>query len=379
MEEKKDLKTIIQTIMTKYSSNNNIKVTGKVLNCLNNTKRLRFNYITYKSSDLNPFSSDIHFSFEFMSNSTPYITILNDFINPTLNDGRNIFYCLTKKHDYIFDDNNLDEFETMFDDITSGIKYFLLCLKENIQINVYIYYGEYEVGRLYQINDFLINKNTLKFFRIYQINGKSEQLKYIIITQLFFLLFEPDKEDMSFAKLEQSFLLKDINFAIDEVTLKNSKKTSYFLKIVTNSSKIKLDIEFSLYVDDPSKDLLDNKYEDFKNVLLTKKNEINFQKYKIIITNYKPLFTIDIKKNNKKEKGKYKDKSADYKLYIAYYEELINYYKDFKEEDIKERVKTYLTNLTYYCVDFITFYNSEPDEIKIYQDKMLKYLNEQGL
>ena len=65
----------------------------------------------------------------------------------------------------------------------------------------------------------------------------------------------------------------------------------------------------------------------------------------------------------------------DYKLYIAYFEELYNYYKDFKEENIKKRAKTFLSNLTYYCVDFITFYDSNQEEVQHYQSIMLKYLN----
>ena len=65
----------------------------------------------------------------------------------------------------------------------------------------------------------------------------------------------------------------------------------------------------------------------------------------------------------------------DYKLYIEYYEELYNYYKDFKEEEIQKRVKIYLTNLTYFCVDFITFYDSNSEEVKFYIDKMSKYID----
>ena len=87
------------------------------------------------------------------------------------------------------------------------------------------------------------------------------------------------------------------------------------------------------------------------------------------------MFTIEIKKNNKKKNRLVINMYNDYKLYIAYFEELYNYYKDFKEEDIKKRVKTYLGNLTYFCVEFITFYDSNPREVKYYQSKMVKYLN----
>ena len=318
-------------------------------------------------------SSDIILSFEFIEKSLPYIHILNDFINPTLNDGRNIFYCLTNKHNYIFKKKYLDECEVIFDEIINGIKDFLLCLKENIQINAYIYYGDYEIGHIYQINDFIINKSTIKFYRIIQIKGKNEEMKYIIITQLFFLLFEPYNNDMSLAKLEQSFYLKDINFSLDEAILNKKKnRKSYILKLLNAQINVIFEMEFILYTDD----INGNKdYNEFNNSLISKKNEIDLKKYKIIITNYKPLFTIEIKKNNKKKNKLGANMYNDYKLYISYFEELFNYYKDFKEENIKKRVKTYLANLTYYCVDFITFYDSDPNEVKLYQSKMVKYLD----
>ena len=45
---------------------------------------------------------------------------------------------------------------------------------------------------LYQINDFLQNKNYLKIYRINEIigNNKVEKEKYIIFTKLYFLLLK---------------------------------------------------------------------------------------------------------------------------------------------------------------------------------------------
>ena len=53
----------------------------------------------------------------------------------------------------------------------------------------------------------------------------------------------------------------------------------------------------------------------------------------------------------------------DYKLYISYFEKLINYYKENKEEKMKERVKKYVNYMNYCCTDFITFNNSNQEEI----------------
>ena len=63
----------------------------------------------------------------------------------------------------------------------------------------------------------------------------------------------------------------------------------------------------------------------------------------------------------------------DYKLYVSYFEELINFYKDSKDESTKKRVKTFYDYLNYCCVDFISHYNSNTEEVKFYQSKIMQY------
>ena len=375
MEIKSKNNDFIRKIVNKYTDKKELKITGKILRYIQEEEIIIFYCTLYKSSDINPFSSDIYFNFEFKNKSVPYVQILNDFINPTLNDGRNIFYCLTNRHEYIFYNNYLDECEKIFDELINNMKQFLNCLKENIQINVFIYYGEYEKGRLYKINELILNKNSVKFFRIIQIDGKEEKMKYIVITQLYFLIFSPIEIDMSFVKLEREYLLKDIQFAFEEVNLNKKQNSNIFwLKIINdvNFNEL-LNIKFYLYSNDKIIDNLQTKYIEFKTDIFNKKSEIDLKKYKLIITNYKPLFKIEAKKVE--ERKIVKNMHDDYKLYIEYYEELYNYYKDFKEENIQNRVKIYLTNLTYFCVDFITFYDSNSEEVKFYIDKMSKYID----
>ena len=375
MEIKSKNNDFIRKIVNKYTDKKELKITGKILRYIQEEEIIIFYCTLYKSSDINPFSSDIYFNFEFKNKSVPYVQILNDFINPTLNDGRNIFYCLTNRHEYIFYNNYLDECEKIFDELINNMKQFLNCLKENIQINVFIYYGEYEKGRLYKINELILNKNSVKFFRIIQIDGKEEKMKYIVITQLYFLIFSPIEIDMSFVKLEREYLLKDIQFAFEEVNLNKKQNSNIFwLKIINDANFNELlNIKFYLYSNDKIIDNLQTKYIEFKTDIFNKKSEIDLKKYKLIITNYKPLFKIEAKKVE--ERKIVKNMHDDYKLYIEYYEELYNYYKDFKEENIQNRVKIYLTNLTYFCVDFITFYDSNSEEVKFYIGKMSKYID----
>ena len=179
----------INEIINKLN-NKEVKISGKILYYLKELEVFQFYCILHKLTELNPFSSEIYLKFEFQDNTVPYIQILNDFINPTLNDGRNIFYCLTNQHNYKFNKNNLNEFEILFDEMIRNIKKFLICIKENIQINAFVYYGEFEIGKIYKINELIFDKNSSKFFRIMEINGKNEEMKYIIITQLYYIKWQ---------------------------------------------------------------------------------------------------------------------------------------------------------------------------------------------
>jgi hypothetical protein len=364
----------INEIINKFN-NKEVKISGKILYYLKELEVFQFYCILHKLTELNPFSSEIYLKFEFQDNTVPYIQILNDFINPTLNDGRNIFYCLTNQHNYKFNKNNLNEFEILFDEMIRNIKKFLICIKENIQINAFVYYGEFEIGKIYKINELIFDKNSSKFFRIMEINGKNEEMKYIIITQLYFLFFEPVNNDMSLAKLNIYFYLKDILFAFEEINPNtNHIQNNFKLKILLNNSllKEKLNLNFYIYDNDKLNDNLQTKFIEFKSILFSKKGEIDMNKYKLIITNYRPLFIINLKKSSKKKNNKISH--DDCKLYISYFEELFNYFKDFKEENIRNRVQTFLSNITYFCVDFLSFYDSDPEEINLYKNKMSSYL-----
>ena len=64
------------------------------------------------------------------------------------------------------------------------------------------------------MNDFLENYKLLKLYRVNQIleNGKDIEEKYIVITQLYILIFKPQEKDKSFAQLIFIKNLKNISF-----------------------------------------------------------------------------------------------------------------------------------------------------------------------
>ena len=105
---------IIQKLLEKYKENTHLKLLGKELHYLKDIIIIQFYCILYKSTEINPFNEEIYINFEFREKEQPYIYILNDFITPTLNDGRNIFYCLTNKHKYKFKIHKIEDFYLLF-------------------------------------------------------------------------------------------------------------------------------------------------------------------------------------------------------------------------------------------------------------------------
>ena len=383
------LNSFILLIKDKYNKNNdsNIQINGKILYYILDTTIIYFNYKMPKNSKKNLFNKDILFGFEFMQNKVPYIRALSNFINPTLYDGRNLFYCLINDYNnhYIFDKNNLKECEKIIESLIIGIENFITILKDNNEIKVLIYYGEYTLNHTYLMNDFLMNNSILYFFRIYELdNNKNKELRYIIITQLFFLFFEPNKENKSLGKLIQIYYIKDVNILIEN-NLKNKNDTklnNYFFKINKESNYyilIKFILAHGEYQDEKmsKKDVINcdvNEYLQLKTILDEKKNEINYSNYILVIHKSKNLYAVNEKKDSNKKKFISKKRCSDYKKYIEYYEILYDYYKQKKDkENVKDKLKFIFSYLTFFCVELITFKDSDPVENLIYKSKLEKY------
>ena len=222
----------IQQTVELFRDYTDIELYSKILHYL---KKTSFYYYcnVYKKTKSNPFNVNINFCFEFIDGEIPYVTILTDFIEPTLNDNRNYYKCLTKEHKYIFYSDNTKEHQIILESMINGIGNFLNLLKDSRAINTFIFFGEYEYNHIYQINDFLMNKNYLNFYRINLINDNKEEERYILYTKLYFLLFEPLKEDKALIKVIYQEKLKDMNLDFD----KNEPKNSLLVKIPLDDNK----------------------------------------------------------------------------------------------------------------------------------------------
>ena len=89
-------------------------------------------------------------------------------------------------------------------DIVKKIPSFLTRMDENIDNKILVYYGEYRIDQIYNINDFLSNRE-IDFFKLQQtfMSGKKRVMKdrYIVLTDIYFLLLDPVPDNKNLGKL----------------------------------------------------------------------------------------------------------------------------------------------------------------------------------
>ena len=367
-----------------FKDNKDIYITGKLL-YYSSEPTLYYLVKVYKKTNINPFEQEILFSIEFINGETPYVSILSDCFEPTMNDNRNYFRCLTKEHKYIFYFNEYSISRIILKFMISGIQNFLRVVKESIEIKHFIYFGEYEFRHVYQINDFLKNKN--KFYRIIEIddNNRENEL-FIIFTKLYFMIFEPLEDDKNLIKLIFLKELNEINFNYN----KNEDNHSLILNL--SETDYKKNLEFVLidrkhillktrknFEFDNEKN--DREY-DYSNLIkewftYQNNNILLFKNYKSILKDYRMIFNEYREHMNLLELVTGKNLNFDEcdKL-IDFYEQLLEYYESQnninKDNNNKERQIKLVSNLMYLCSELINFNKSQSDR---YLVTMKKYMN----
>ena len=375
----------INKSIDKLKKYKDIKLSGKILHYLE--KPTLFYYCTILSNnEYNPFDIDIIFSFEFIDGEIPYVKILTDFLEPSLNDNRNYYHCLTKDYKYKFSLDNFTKHEIILESMIEGIGNFLAYLSEAIALKSFIFFGEYEYDHIYNMNDFFQYKNYLNFYRINEIKKNKNKLeeRYIIFTKLYFLFFAPFEEDKSLAKLLFFQKLKDINFIFD----KNEQKNSLILKM--NNKKYKNDIEFVLInrkreekkeelnlveedeeINEKNEKDKQSDYSILMNQWFLYQDNINFKKYDIVLSKYKLFFKDNKRKMKVKEINP--NKIQEYNKYIQFNENLISLYEKINNTN-NERINKMVSNIIYICSELVDYGDNQNGKENEYLMKIRKYI-----
>ena len=403
-----DIEIFIEKISVNLSILYKLYISGKILYYLSTEGHIIYFIIEIcKDTDINPFDGNFIIELQFIPRKKPLIKFRKDCFIPSLCDNRNFFDCFVKS-DFIYDDN-LDNVEKIMEEIIHfGIKNFLFCLKENIDYNTFIYYGDYELKEIYNINDFLQNLELIKFYRVNHVYNSEIEEKYFIITQLYFLIFTPKQDDKSFVELIFKEKLRDININIKIIHNNKLKRDTLLLIFeeintpIDNTYEIEFffidrscpvntdeiyqeeignNNEINIINNEPQSEekIFMEKYEKLKTDINTKQKEINLSKYISVINTYKPLFKSKNNEVKKLSEIELKNKIIDYEKLFQFCEKNFNHYNnldDKEKEKFKDRIQFYLIVINFLAAELMAFYDKEKTNFNFYYNKIKSILNE---
>ena len=229
--------------------------------------------------------------------------------NINLNDRRDLFYSIMENKWNIdnFHNNCIDELINL---IVIKIPNFILRLLYYEEKKILIYYGKYYINEVYNINNFLINKN-LKLYKVMTYkkdkeNYLEQNIKYIIITDIYILFFDlMEGKTKNLTKLifiGEIFQINNIERLDIDTNSDILNQTNSIFNLDTHKIYIEWVINeesysfiFSIISEinvNEKKNIIKDNYKnnneeiiDFINIINKKQNSINIQ-YKLVISDY---------------------------------------------------------------------------------------------
>ena len=273
MSQNKIFSEIINQLTSKYSIDQKLIPTYRFIE---NDKYLYIIIRLIRNTEYNPYQNDIYFSITLndkFPESLPIVKCLTNFSFPNLYDNSDLYKNIIL---FRITDNIIKKEDPflILEDIILGIKPFLEEIKKNEEKNKFFYYGDYILDEIYDINDFFSSQKN-EFFRVNQIMKENKIKKYIILNDVYFLLFDPVPDVFNYAKL---IFFCDI-MILNNINENNNEKKIYLeIKDEKNNKNdnIKLCFEFDQKFNEFLKgkndriNKLKNKYK-----LTISKNDIN--------------------------------------------------------------------------------------------------------
>ena len=273
MSQNKIFSEIINQLTSKYSIDQKLIPTYRFIE---NDKYLYIIIRLIRNTDYNSYQNDIYFSITLndkFPESLPIVKCLTNFSFPNLYDNSDLYKNIIL---FRITDNIIKKEDPflILEDIILGLKPFLEEIKKNEEKNKFVYYGDYILDEIYDINDFFSSQKN-EFFRANQIMKENKIKKYIILNDVYFLLFDPVPDVFNYAKL---IFFCDI-MILNNINENNNEKKIYLeIKDEKNNKNdnIKLCFEFDQKFNEFLKgkndriNKLKNKYK-----LTISKNDIN--------------------------------------------------------------------------------------------------------
>lgn len=376
-QKEENYESVISKIIKNYTNEKTLIISKKIL--VKSKKTLIFlNY--YPETEINPYKAEILFVItlsKIFPKEPPKIKCKTNFIYPSLYDNRELLESILT-HKWSF--NQEEDISTKLEEIIKQIPEFLKRVYQNITDRTLIYYGKIFLGSTYLINDFIEN-NQIQYFNVMHYLSKHEKKeRYLILTDLYLLLFDPLEEEKSKGILIMIQDLRDLRDYSEKRQHKTKKKESLVLKFENGEI---IDIMFinktlQNFIDSFEKRIkwMNNRYNIFlyenynenekgnENVFFNKKDLNDLKKLKEIIQFKENLYnsTKNNKNNHFKELNelyaliieKLSDIGEDFEIYLKKSQQLITENQKMEENQNKKTNQNQTSN------NQITSNNSNP-------------------
>lgn len=223
---------------------------------------------------------------------------------------------------------------------------FINRVQENEKNRILVYYGDYKIDELYQMNEFLSNSD-INFYKLQQVflMGSKQIIKdrYIVLTDVYFLLFDPIKDNKNIGKLLFWGDIRQLS------TAKGSAEFSDHL-IIEWKSQDKAVISFELI---------------FKDVTIKEFLETSTRKIIRIKDNFQ-IFHDELMKINMEE-------NLNYERLVL----LIKFKEDLLKKNSSPNIVKELMNLYQKIIEILSDRND--DAYEVYLGKMKSMLQNEGI
>ena len=213
-------------------------------------------------------------------------------------DKRDLFNSIIEKNNININNNEINIFDLLLDIIITKIPEFIKKIVFYEESKIFMYFGKYYLNEIYNINDFISNKN-LFFYKVMEYKKDIKDyiqlnIKYIIVSDfhvLFFDLFEDKPKNIcklifigEIYKINSFERLEENNNVINNNENKNNYSDKIYIDWILDDNK-KTTVQFIFSVINDNNNNNKENIPDFIDIVNKKQSFIGI-KYKLIIKDY---------------------------------------------------------------------------------------------
>ena len=213
-------------------------------------------------------------------------------------DKRDLFNSIIEKNNININNNEINIFDLLLDIIITKIPEFIKKIVFYEESKIFMYFGKYYLNEIYNINDFISNKN-LFFYKVMEYKKDIKDyiqlnIKYILVSDfhvLFFDLFEDKPKNIcklifigEIYKINSFERLEENNNVINNNENKNNYSDKIYIDWILDDNK-KTTVQFIFSVINDNNNNNKENIPDFIDIVNKKQSFIGI-KYKLIIKDY---------------------------------------------------------------------------------------------